>query len=197
MWFRVHEKAAGKAAEWTVDWPRKNASFEALGLPERVREQLKYDQGESARWEQPDGSVWQVFYLRWVPARSLYDRVRVSMAKSHNPESCLQAAGMKMRLELEPVGMDTGCGFPLNFRRYVFVSEGTMLYVFFSVAENMQAGNSPGFLRMTHWDRVKAAVAGSRNYGQRSLEVAIAGVADQAAAEAALRRELPGWVKAR
>jgi hypothetical protein len=50
-------------------------------------------------------------------------------------------------------------------------------------------------LRMTHWDRVKAALAGSRNYGQRSLEIAISGIQDPSAAQAALERKLPGLVR--
>jgi len=197
FWFRAHEQPKGAALEWSPNWPRRNPSFELADLPPQVRAELLFDQGASGRWRQPDGTQWQVFYLRWLPVRSLYGRVKVSLAKSHNPEVCLQAVGMKMIRELAPVSLDTGKGFSIGFRRYLFDADGQMIHVFFSVEEQMEAGGSPGFLRMTAWGRLRAALAGSRNYGQRTLEIAISGFEREADATAALARELPALIETR
>ena len=190
LWFRAHENPAGKAVEWKVNFPREAPNFQSVELSAEVHEKLKFDQGQSARWLAEDGSNWQVFDFSWRPARSVYDRVKVSLTKSHNPEICLQAAGMKMRSELEPVSFQAAPGLAIHFRRYLFEADGKIIHVFFSVAESMQAGASPGFLRMTSWDRVQAALAGSRNYGQHTLEIALWGMDNPQAADESFRRQL-------
>jgi hypothetical protein len=48
---------------------------------------------------------------------------------------------------------------------------------------------------MTYANRLAPVLAGRRNSGQRSLEVAIWGIADQQEAEAALTRELENLIK--
>ena len=195
LWFRAHEVSQGGAVEWSPNWPSQNPTFERAGLSPQVQAIMRFDHGEKGRWRQPDGSLWELFYLRWLPVRSLYGRVKVSLAKSHNPEICLQGIGMKMIRELEPVNLDTGKGFSLGFRRYLFDANGRIFHVFFSVEETMDASGSPGFLRRDAWGRIQAALAGSRNYGQRSLEIAITGVANNSDATAELARELPGLIQ--
>jgi hypothetical protein len=48
---------------------------------------------------------------------------------------------------------------------------------------------------MTYGNRLAPVLAGRRNSGQRSLEVAIWGIADEGEAEAALGRELDKLIK--
>ena len=69
-------------------------SLKRLGEKYKV---LEFDRGESGRWTGTGGSLWQAFYLRWLPAHCVYGRVRVGMTKSHNAEICLQAAGTARR----------------------------------------------------------------------------------------------------
>ena len=195
LWFRAHENPAGLAAQWTANFPSESANFQSVNLSAEVRGKLLFDEGRSARWQAADGSNWQVFDLVWHPARSIYDRVKVSLTKSHNPEVCLQAAGMKMRSELEPVVFESAPGQAIHFRRYIFEAEGKIIHVYFSVAESMQAGSSPGYLRMTSWERVQAAFAGSRNYGQHTLEIAVWGSDDPQAADASFRLEMAKLIR--
>jgi hypothetical protein len=194
IWFRAHERSQGTPLEWSTRWPRQNPSFEVVGLSPQIQRQLGFDQGAGGRWRQPDGTQWQMFYLRWLPVRSLYGRVKVSLAKSHSPEFCLQAAGMKMIREIDPIMLDTKRGFSLNFRRFIFDSNDRKIEVFFSVEEALDANGSLGFLRRTHWARFQAALAGSRNYGQRTLEIAISGLQNDSDATSRLASELPDLI---
>ena len=102
---------------------------------------------------------------------------------------------MSLRSELEPITVQTTSGASLAFRRYLFEAQGQPLHVFFSVAEATRAGSYAGIQRTSHWDRLKAALSGSRNYGLRTLEVLVTGIADPAEAQAALLRRLDQMIK--
>ncbi len=164
--------------------------MEAVALPDTTRQMLQYDDAESVRWRDGDGHRWQAFYLRWQPSRLLYDRVRVALAKSHSPEICLRGIGMKLVTELESFQARPNPQLPLLFRHYRFEVEGEQLSVFLSVSEDMKE-DPRGFFRTTHAGRFWAALAGSRNRGQRSLEVAVWGQPDAASAQVAFEKLLP------
>lgn len=189
-WFRLHERSSTQAGDWKLRLPEQAASFQFVELSPKVHEELKFDEGMGARWAQPDGSFWQTFDLKWNAGRSVYDRARISLSKSHNPEICLQASGMKMRRELAPVSIQAAPNLVINFHRYIFESEGRVVHVYFSVAEAMKASGSPGYLRMNSWDRIGAALAGSRNFGEHTLEIAVSGIEDPRQADAAVETEL-------
>ena len=140
-----------------------------------------------------DGVYWQAFFLRWLPADTFYGRAKVAMSKTHNPTICLTAEGMKLETQLDPVSLPVRPGFNLIFDRYVFVANGRDLFVFFSQTEDMQGGG-PASMRMTHLARLRAALAGSRNYGQINFEVALAGPETPADALRAFRDSLPELV---
>ncbi|MBI3849433.1 MAG: hypothetical protein HY298_03950 [Verrucomicrobia bacterium] len=195
VWFRSHEVRGVKAVAWSVRWPERNPTFEAKTFPATVSNMLQYDEGHAGAWVEADRSVWQAFYLRWLPGRSFYDRMRVALAKSHNPEICLQASGLVMRRELAPVVVPVQPGFNIAFRRYLFEANGKPLHVFFSGTEDVEVAGVSGFLRMTHRERLQAALAGSRNFGQRNFEVAISGFDDPGRALRLFEEKLPGLVQ--
>jgi exosortase len=195
VWFRSHEARDGRTVSWSIRWPETNATFALKPLPGTVSEMLKYDEGQSGAWVESDGSAWQAFYLRWLPAKSFYGRMRVALSKSHNPEVCLQAGGLRLRTELAPVVVQARPDFSLVFRRYVFDAEGRTLHVFFSATEDLAGAGTPSFLRMTHLERVRAALAGSRNFGQRNVEVAISGFESPADALRVFEERLPGLLE--
>jgi hypothetical protein len=141
-----------------------------------------------------DGREWQAFYLRWLPAHNFYGRMRVALAKSHSPEICLQAGGLTLQSELSPALIQARPDLALTFRRYLFRSEGKNLYVFFAVVED-ESGTKPAFMRMTHFDRLRAALSGSRNFGQRNLEIAVSGFNSADEALKKFQMELPGWIQ--
>src|SRR6185369_5331737 len=188
LWFRAHEGRGRDAAVWSVVWPTASPGFGRTELSERVRSQLLYDEAAAGHWRNEDGSEWQMFYLRWLPAKSLAQRVKVQLTKTHTPDICLEAAGMKLQEQQGGVRVAVN-GVPLEFRKYVFTAGARRLDVFFCIAEDSSTGSMAANLREDTRQRIQAALAGSRNYGQRTLEIAMAGYGDAKEAEEALRKQ--------
>jgi len=158
---------------------------------------LLCDKHASASWTDDAGVFWQAFYLRWLPPNSFYGRTKIALSKSHNPAICLTAAGMKLVRQLDPVSLplpvSSAPGRSLTFDRFVFQAGGRELYVFFSQTEDMTDGGQAN-PRKTHLARLRASLTGSRNYGERNFEVALAGPESPAAALALLEARLPGLI---
>jgi len=195
-WFRLHEKTEARVAEWAFNWPVDNPTFRRTKISESVRGQMRCDKGEAGSWQETDGSQWQVFYFRWLPARWLYNRVKVQLAKTHSPERCVPAAGAALKSDLGSSILSISKELNLPFHKYSFEVRGGPLHVFFLVAEDTETVGAPPNLRLNHWQRLLASLAGSRNYGQRSLEVAVWGYEDAQQAEAAVARQLERLVRA-
>jgi exosortase len=195
VWFRSHEARDSKTVSWSVQWPEANSSFKSRPLSPAVSSILAYDAGTAGVWSDDDGTGWQAFYFRWLPARSFYGRMRVALAKTHSPEICLSASGLALRKQLEPAKLQVQPGLTLAFRRYLFDAGGRPLHVFFAAVEDLDATGGDAFLRMTHLERVQAALAGSRNFGQRNFEVAISGIATPEEALRVFAARLPQLVQ--
>jgi exosortase len=192
-WFRSHEARVGRTIAWTARWPVDNPTLRTNMIPDNAQRLLQCDQNNTASWTGDGDVFWQVFYLRWLPADSFYGRAKVAISKTHNPTICLQAAGMKLETHLDPVSLAVRPGFNLVFDRYVFDAGGRELYVFFSQTEDV-TGGGPANLRMTHLDRLRAALAGSRNYGQINFEAALTGAQTPDDALRVFRDSLPELV---
>jgi len=194
VWFCSHEMRGDGRSAWTIRWPTADAEFQTNQIPANALRMLQCDQNSSANWTGADGVFWQAFYLRWLPADSFYGRARVALSKCHNPAICLTASGMQMEAQLNSVTLPVRPDLQLTFDRFVFDDDGRKLYVFFAQTEDMMGGGQAS-LRSTHLSRLRAALAGSRNYGQNNFEVALMGPAD---AESALRlfsSRLPGLIE--
>ncbi len=111
---------------WPVDKPNEHD----VEVPLRAQQELKFNEGKSVGWSEGDGSVWQMFFFRWGPAKSLSERVLVQFAKSHRPEICLPAAGLELKLNR---GIETFKvnGLELPFRAYFFKDRGLPLHVYY------------------------------------------------------------------
>ena len=185
-WFRSHEARGHDALSWTAQWPTTNPTLRTNAIPPMALRMLQCDENSSANWSDDAGVFWQAFCLRWLPADTFYGRTKVALSKSHNPTICLTAAGMTLKTQLDPVTLpvrtdpDTGLGLNLNlsltFDRFVFEANGRDLFVFFSQTEDMTDAGQAN-LRTTHLARLRAALTGSRNYGERNFEVALTGPA--------------------
>ena len=144
---------------------------------------LRYDEAVSAAWSD-EGKLWQMVFLRWNPGR-----IAVHLAKSHTPASCLTAAGKNLvsvsNLKYFQVGP-----LELPFRVYVVEESGRKGYVFYCLWEDRAAQQGFAATSLTYRNRLEPVLAGRRNLGQRSLEVAVWGFEDAPLAEAALVRQL-------
>jgi hypothetical protein len=86
-------------------------------------------------------------------------------------------------------------GMDLAMQQYVFNAEGTPLHVFYGIYEDSSGSTELANRRKDSASRLAAALAGSRNYGQRFLEVAVFGYEKPEEVEAALTRELEKVIK--
>ncbi len=101
-------------------------------------------------------------------------RVAVQLAKTHGPEKCLPAIGMTLKSDLGVINVPVG-HISVAFREYLFTVEDRPLHVFYGLYEDTSGSAVLANRRIDTVSRITAAVAGSRNYGQRLLEIAISG----------------------
>lgn len=176
-------------AEWRAEFPRSASSFKVVALPDAAQKILRYDEGESASWLEPDGTRWQMIYLRWQPGR-----VAATLARNHTPEVCLPAAGKSLRGQSEISGVKAG-NLALGFRCFVTEQQGRPLHVFYSLWEDGVAEQRQATEMLTRSARLEAVRDRRRNRGQRVLQVAVWGARDTAHAEELLRAELPKLIQ--
>ncbi|MCX6896867.1 MAG: hypothetical protein NTZ16_15535, partial [Verrucomicrobia bacterium] len=189
FWYRAHEARSAAAQAWSVRWPTTQPAFQWVNLSDVVKRQLSCDSGAQCNWGRLEDGYWQLVYFRWLPSRSLYARVRSQLNKTHRPEHCLIGSGMKLVRNLG-VGVYQIGGQKFALHRFLFEADGRLLRVYYGQYEDSAPPDSVASYREGFSARIGAAMDGSRNYGLRILELAVAGIADDEQAEAAVRRQL-------
>lgn len=182
-WYRWHEWRLPPATQWTLAWPTNNPTFKTVTLPERTMQILRYDEGRSVAWS-ADGLDWQAVFLRWKPGRTA-----LHLAQNHTPEACLTATGNRLTAisDLQWLAVR---GLRLPFRVYEVMNAPRPLFVFYCLWDDRANARNFNALFLTYGNRLTPVRQGLRNPGQRSLEMAVSGAADAAAAELAVRAEL-------
>jgi hypothetical protein len=189
LWFHLHENSAASREEWSVSVDGTNPRLTKMEIPEYVRKRFKADEYVEAQWRDDSGNVWQLYYFRWLPAHSLNKRVDVQLAKTHGPEKCLPHVGMTMKSDLGIVTVPVG-DLKFAFRQYVFLADERPLHVFYAIYEDVTGSAVLANRRQDTASRIAAAFAGSRNNGQRYLELAVAGPENPEEARTVLLVEL-------
>jgi exosortase/archaeosortase family protein len=189
LWYRLHENSAVSREEWSVNVDGTNSRLTKVEIPASIRAQFRADENVEAQWRDDDGNIWRLYYFRWFPAHSLNKRVAVQLAKTHGPEICLTAIGMTMKSDFGIVTVPVG-DLKLAFRQYVFLADERPLHVFYAIYEDPTGSAILANRRQDTASRIAAAFAGSRNNGQRFLEMAVAGPENPEEARTALRGEL-------
>jgi exosortase len=184
VWYRAHERGLAAPVVWQVDPPRERAAFQELPLTEATRQILRFDEGLNARWREPDGTAWQLIFLRWDPGR-----IGVQLAKNHTPEICLTSAGRQVISATPPQSLEVA-GLRLPFRSYVVTDRGATAHVFYCLWEDQHPDQTFDSAALNFRSRLAAVAAGRRNLGQRSLELVVWGQPNEAAARAAVQRFL-------
>jgi exosortase len=171
IWYRAHERHLIERPSWQVNWPAGNETVATQAIPESTRVILRYDNAKTAVWEQPPGVRWWSFFAQWKPQRAALQLVR-----SHSPEICLPAIGRNFRGPRPDVNVRAGV-VSLDFRSYEFEQNGRPLFVFVSIQDDKRAASATA--DTGEWNfrgRLRAALDGKRNLGQRLLEVAVLGL---------------------
>lgn len=181
-WYKAHETRLPKAITWTVEWPRDKPGFREFPLSEKTRQLLRYSEGLNASWEQE--GHWQAIFLQWNPGRTA-----TRLARGHSPDTCLTAAGNEL-ISVSELQMLTAKGLQLPVRFYTFKGQGGPVYVLYFLWQDRPAGQGFETEPLTWRSRLAAVMAGLRNTGQRSLELALwTGTMEEADARVALENE--------
>ena len=130
-----------------------------------------------------------MIFLRWNPGK-----IAIHLAKSHTPQACLPASGRQVTsesgLQIILIGR-----LALPFRHYVASDAGRPLHVFYCLWEDRTTNQSFAATGLTWWNRFEPVLAGRRNLGQRSVELAVWGIDDPKQAEAAVRVQLEKLIR--
>jgi hypothetical protein len=108
--------------------PAQRKEFRQPQISDQIRNMLKYDQGQQAEWRDANGRPWQVYCLRWYPARTRYRATDTFQARGHAPDLCLQLAGMTLQKNFgSQVRRINGVALLATFER--FSDQGRPLHV--------------------------------------------------------------------
>ncbi len=188
VWYRVHDKGQEDIA-WTVALPETKPAFERIEISPRTLELLKYDTGAAATWKEEGGAEWIGYYCRWE-GKSVNS---LMASRSHRPEVCLPAAGLKQISESQIESYDVG-GLKLPFRKAAYSALDQVVYVFYCLWQDGDERRR-GMRAKNLMDRLYCALEGKRRYGQRSLEIITKGYPSMAEASRAVRQRLPDLVR--
>ena len=182
-WYRSHEARVPLAAQWTIAWPVNNSAFKEIPVAERTRQILRYDEGRAATWQE-DNLTWQAVFLRWQPGRTA-----IHLAQNHTPEVCMTAAGYTLN-SISPQEWFDVNGLRLPFLAYQVTDAPQPFFVFYCLWDDRASAQGFETMSLTYGSRLAPVLAGLRNPGQRSLEIAVSGPDTAAEAGAAVRAEL-------
>jgi exosortase len=167
-WYGYHERDMRPAVAWGIQWPVHSDSYHEVVLPERTKALLKVNDGQSATWRSDDGSLWQMYFLKWNPGR-----VSKFLSSSHYPTVCLPASGLKLVAETGTFTCQVG-GLTIPFRTYLFDNQGHEVHVFHAIIEDVAgAEGTPLYRQANTAERIRSCLRGERNLGQRVLGIAI------------------------
>ncbi|MBS0659650.1 MAG: archaeosortase/exosortase family protein [Verrucomicrobia bacterium] len=170
-WYRWHEREVAIRGDllWRFEYPTQAPGFAEEKIPDDERTILRANAQRAARWEDESGVEIMAVTLRWEASRAA-----AQLAHQHTPEVCHTANGHLfaghlgiVRLPVPSLG-----GLSLPFARYVFMAEQRRLFVFRCLTEDGTRAEAP--IRGADYGigaRLRAALEGRRNLGQRSLEL--------------------------
>jgi exosortase len=190
MWYRVHEKRLVANVNWSVVWPEDASNFRRTELPENSRIILRCSRSEAASWQDGAGNDLSAFVLRWEPGRN-----STQLARGHRPDICFPATGAKLVHDFGRVVVPAR-GFDLPFHYQSFASGDKLLHVFYCLwSDRVSATKSAADDSSQRATRIRAALDGERNLGQKVIEIVISGPDTREEAMDLLRSEVPQLVR--
>ena len=200
LWYRVHELHLPPPVTWTIELPTNETGFREVPISPKARQLLRYDEAKSATWLDGASRRWQATFLRWKPGR-----IGPTLASMHTPGTCIAATGRELvsESELRRLPLPTRTGRPgtspaggetardvlqLAYRLYVFRGDDGPLHVFYCLWDDRALNRSFAASNFSYANRLAPVLAGSRNNGQRTLELAVWGMPDEAGAAGELER---------
>jgi hypothetical protein len=150
---------------------------------------LRYDVGFQRAWQDADGCFWHLIFVEWEPKR-----MSLHYAQPHLPEQCQRMLGRTIVSKSELRRTEAN-GVGIVYNLYKIRAGADEFYLMYVVSDDRIGGEQIEVKRATPANRLNAVLAGRRNMGQRSLQLALVGEADEAEAEKAMRALLPQLVQ--
>ena len=187
-WYWWKNKNAVRAPAWTVASadPARGEADEELG--ERVEEMLRYDRGFQRSWRDEGGRQWHMIFTEWEPKR-----MSLHYAQPHLPEQCQRMIGRDIVSKSE-LRQAQANGVTIAYNLYKIRAGADEFYLMYVINDDRVSGQQVTVERATPANRMKAVMAGRRNMGQRSMQLALVGEPDAEVAEQAMLELLPQLV---
>lgn len=187
-WYWWKNKNAVRAPAWTVASadPASGLIDEELG--ERVEEMLRYDRGFQRSWRDEGGRQWHMIFTEWEPKR-----MSLHYAQPHLPEQCQRMIGREIVSKSELRKAEAN-GVTIAYNLYKIRAGADEFYLMYIINDDRVSGKEVTIERATPANRMKAVMAGRRNMGQRSMQLALVGEPDAQVAEQAMLELLPQLV---
>ena len=183
VWYRTGGPAR-HAVMWTFDWPRETAIREEP-IPESTHEILRNTDGSHAMWIDDNGVQWSGYFIRWAASTNGYN-----LARPHQPQLCLSAAGLKLA-EDDGVRIYDIKGLRIPFHCFLFTRDQMSMRVWYTLWDDDTGASmriaETGFSLAS---RIGAVRDRRRGFGEQSLEIGMIGSQPLADAESAFVRLL-------
>jgi exosortase len=188
-WYRIHESRLPAPITWSLLLSSETTLHEQPLSP-KTKLSLRYDFGRDVCWHDTAGRKWQAIFLYWAPGR-----VAARLANDHTPAICLSASGRSLLEESKP-NVVSVAGLPMRSHFYT-ATDGLFgkVNVLYCIREDRSGVGDYSPPRSTWCQRLAPVLAGRRNSGQRSLELAVWGIADESEARKQLLEQMQRIVR--
>ena len=199
-WYGWREKSAPHYPTWTVAWPVDADGFRATPIPVAVHDELRDEASMAAQWRDAAGWRWSGLWIRYHA-----DAAGKVVFESHNPNLCLPAAGWRAQGGDESFCMQVG-EVNLAVQARAFTTGTSTAYVFWmpyldrgmlAGADRLRGiyGHSLDAWRQGNYPWLMDVWTGCRGADAETLELAVTGPSDCAAAEQAFRHLAPKLIR--
>ena len=180
-WYRVHEAHLPPAKQSTVHWPVNNPTFKEQPLEAEALQLLKCDENRRAGWQEKRPAMAGHFHqMEPGNPRSTWTLANV----------CMTGAGHTLNTISNCDWFDAD-GLRLPFAMFEVMDAPQPFYIFYCLwNDRLNAPGTGATYLSLFGNRLAPVLAGLRNSGQRSIEIALTGVSNASEAESAVRAEL-------
>jgi exosortase len=189
MWYRMHESRLPVAISWSIVVPQDVKVLDQASPSAMSRKLLRFDAGSESAWQDAAGRDWQAIFLCWKPGR-----IASRLAKDHTPAVCLGAAGRRLLAE-EKSQTVRAQGLQMQVDYYVATDPRGKVHVLYCLREDRLPLENRLPSGSIWQERLAPVFAGRRNCGQRSLELAVWGIENDAEARTVLIEQMQKLVR--
>ncbi|MFM8458199.1 MAG: exosortase/archaeosortase family protein, partial [Chthoniobacterales bacterium] len=187
-WYWWKNKDAVRTPAWTIAAAQPDSGLADEELGEKVYEMLRYDRGFQRSWRDAGGRQWHMIFVEWDPKR-----MSLHYAQPHLPEQCQRMIGREIisKSELRKAEVN---GVTIAYNLYKIRAGADEFCLMYVINDDRVSGQEVTVERATPANRMKAVMAGRRNMGQRSMQLALVGEPNAAVAEHEMLQLLPQLV---